>query len=213
MHSDKDRVLVSAIQENSDNANSVEKIRTALNNISKDTYVEALHGSNLFLNVETYKLSGGFPAELETCEDVFFTNKVSKSGRLYLTSKATFIHLGEDKNHAVMFKKEIWRGLSNLQSFKGRKVPLRELPSLFIPIALMLLLIVCLFTLVQGFYMLSILSVILMIIPVIVYSFRLLKHSATQKIRFIDLLKFYLVYFSARSIGTYKGLYLALIKS
>lgn len=213
LHLDEDRALVSAIQKNSQNANSVERIRTALNNINKDTCIDTLHGSNLFLNVEIFKLAGGFPAELQTCEDVFFTNKVSKYGNLYLTSKATFIHLGEDKDHAVMFKKEIWRGLSNLQSFKGRKVPIRELPSIFIPIALMILFISILLTLTQGFYILSILSAFLMIIPVIVYSLRLIKYAANQKIRLIDLLLFYIVYFSARSIGTYKGLYIALIKS
>jgi len=207
------RVLISAIQKNSQQANSVEKIRTALNNINKDSNVDSLHGSNLFLHAKTFKLAGGFPAELQTCEDVYFTNKVSKSGFLYLTSKATFIHLGEDKGHMVMFKKEIWRGQSNLQSFKGRKVPLREIPSIFIPVVLMLLFIISISMLVLGFYAPSIISISLLLAPVIIYSIRLQKYSKNQQITFINLLSFYFVYFSARSIGTYNGLYKTLMKT
>jgi glycosyltransferase involved in cell wall biosynthesis len=201
------RVLISAIQKNSQHANSAERIRTALNNISKDTNVDSLHGSNLFLKAETFKLAGGFPKDLQTCEDVYFTNKVSKLGLLYLSSKATFIHLGEDKNYRDMFKKEIWRGLSNLQSFNGRKVPLRELPSIFIPLILMILLILGISLLLIGLYLPAIILISAMFIPVLAYTVRLRKYSNNQKIKFIDLFAFYSVYFSARSIGSYKGIY------
>lgn len=207
------RVLISAIQNNSQHANSAEKIRTALNNISKDTNVDSLHGSNLFLKVETFKLAGGFPKDLKTCEDVYFTNKVSKFGLLYLSSSATFIHLGEDKNYSDMFKKEIWRGLSNLQSFQGRKVPLRELPSIFIPVILMILLILSISLFALGLYSAAIISISIMFVPVLAYTARLRKYTKNQKIKYIDLFAFYCVYFSARSIGSYKGLYKYLINT
>ena len=207
------RVLISAIQKNSERANSIEKIRTALNNISKDSNIDSLAGSNLFLNAETFKSAGGFPSKLTTCEDIYFTNKVSSLGLLYLSSRATFVHLGEDKDYIGMFKKEIWRGLSNLQSLKGRKIPLREFPSIFIPVVLMLLFILSIIMLIQGLYIPSIISISILLIPVIVYSIRLRKHSVNQKIKFIDLLAFYIVYFSARSIGIYKWLYKILIKT
>ena len=206
------RVLVSGIQKNSEHANSIEKIRTTLNNISKDTNIDSLAGSNLFLNAKTFKLAGGFPSKLTTCEDIYFTNKVSNLGLLYLSSRATFIHLGEDKDYIGMFQKEIWRGLSNLQSLKGRKIPLRELPSIFIPLVLMLLFILSILMLIQGFYTPSIVLISIMLIPVIVYSIRLGNHSRNQNIKFIDLLTFYIVYFSARSIGIYKWLYITLIQ-
>lgn len=204
---DSNRVLISAIQKNSEHANSLEKIRTTLNNISKDSYLDSLAGSNLFLKTKTFQLAGGFPSELTTCEDIYFTNKVSNLGLLYSTSRATFIHLGEDKNYSEMFKKEIWRGLSNLLSLKGRKIPLRELPSIMIPGVLMLLFIFSIIMLIPGYYISSLFMVILMLTPVIVYSIRLRKYTMNKKIGIIDLLSFYLVYFSARSIGAYLGLF------
>jgi glycosyltransferase involved in cell wall biosynthesis len=207
------RVLVSAIQKNSEHANSIEKIRTALNNISKDSNMDGLAGSNLFLKSDTFELAGGFPSKLTTCEDIYFTNKVRHQGLLYLTSNATFIHLGEDKDYSGMFKKEIWRGLSNLQSLKGRKIPLRELPSIFIPLVLMLLFISSILLLIQRLYMPSIVTVAIMLIPVFAYSIRLRKNSTGQKIKYIDLLAFYVVYFSARSIGIYKWLYNNILKT
>ena len=206
-----ERALISAIQANSMQANSVERIRTVLNNIQQNSYVDSLHGSNLFLSKTTFLSAGGFPEELQTCEDVYFTTNVGRQGMLYLTSKATFIHLGEDKDHGSMFKKEIWRGLSNLQSFKGRKVPLRELPSLIIPLGLMLLFITSISMLVLGFYIPSIVSAALMLVPVLAYTVRLKKHSTDQQLTIIDLLVFYCVYFSARSLGTYKGLFKSFI--
>ena len=207
------RVLVSAVQDNSQNAKSVERIRTALNNISEDSNVDSLHGSNLFLKSETFITAGGFPAELKTCEDVYFTNQVSKLGVLFLSSKATFIHLGEDRSYRDMFRKEIWRGLSNLQSVHGRKVPIRELPSILIPVILMLLFISSLSLFLMGQFMPAVISTLVLILPVCAYAIRLQKHSEDQNIRFIDSLVFYMVYFSARSVGSYKGLYVSLMKT
>ena len=207
LNSDHGRALTSGIQRNSEQAKSVERIRTALNNINKNSNVDSLHGSNLFLRAETFRAAGGFPAELRTCEDVYFTNKVGQLGRLYLSSSATFIHLGEDKDHRIMFRKEIWRGLSNLRSFKGRKVPLRELPSLVVPLGLMPLFFVSLLLLIRGIYVPAFISAFFTLTPVMLYSARLHKYSGGQGISLLDLAKFYTVYFSARSIGTYKGLY------
>lgn len=204
---DSNRVLISAIQKNSEHANSLEKIRTSLNNINIDSNSDSLAGSNLFLKTKTFQLAGGFPSELTTCEDIYFTNKVSTLGFLYTTSKASFIHLGEDKNYSEMFKKEIWRGSSNLLSLKGRKIPLRELPSILIPGVLMLLFIFSLFLLIPGLYISSLFIAILMLTPVIIYTVRLRKYTLNQKIGIISLLNFYLVYFSARSIGAYLGLF------
>lgn len=206
------RVLISAIQRNSAHPNSIEKIRTALNNITKDSNIDSLPGSNLFLKAKTFKLVGGFPTKLTTCEDIYFTQKVSNSGFLYQSSGATFIHLGEDKDYNGMFKKEIWRGLSNLQSLKGRKIPLREFPSIFIPVLLMLLFIFSILMLIQGFYIASIISISILLMPILVYSIRLQRHSTNQRIKFIELLTFYIVYFSARSIGIYKWIYQSLLK-
>lgn len=204
--SDAGRTIVSAIQTNSENATSVERIRTALNNINSDKNVEALHGSNLLLRRDVFNLAGGFPSRLKTCEDVYFTAEAGKYGPLYLSSKATHIHLGEDKDFRVLFKKEIWRGQSNIQSLKGRRVSLREIPSIIIPICIFIFLILSLILYIYDLYILSFASIILFLFPALIYSIRLSKHSNDESIKFIDLIRFYLVYFFARSIGTYMGL-------
>lgn len=200
------RTIVSAIQTNSANATSVEKIRTVLNNISSDKNVDALHGSNLFLTRETFELTGGFPPDLTTCEDVYFTSEAGKYGNLYMTSGATHIHLGEDRDYRGLFKKEIWRGQSNIQSIKGRRIPLRELPSIIIPLVFLLVALFSIVLLTLNFLVLSLASFILFLLPVILYSARLMKHSTDKSLNPMDYLLFYLVYFSARSIGTYFGL-------
>ena len=202
---DEGRTIVSAVQSNSEDATSVEKIRTALNNINGDKNVDALHGSNLFLSRESFNLAGGFPSKLKTCEDVYFTAKVSKYGPLYLTSRATHIHLGEDKDYRGLFKKEIWRGQSNIQSLKGRKVSLREIPSLIIPLSFLIFLLLSIILFISDLYILSFINFFLFLFPVLMYSFRLVKYSNDKSLKPIDFIKFYLVYFTARSIGTYMG--------
>lgn len=206
LQADENRVIVSGIQENSRNANSLEKIRTAMNNMNKDCYVDSLNGANLFLRLATFRSTGGFPAELHTCEDVHFTSAASKMGSLYITSGATFIHLGEDRDYPGMFKKEIWRGLSNLHSYRGRRVPLREIPSLAIPVILMPLFLLGIVLSLYGLYMPSLVAILMVATPVVLYSIRLHRNLSDQSIRFTDLLAFYTVYFAARSIGSYKGL-------
>jgi len=59
-------------------------------------------------------------------------------GKIYCTPRADFIHLGEDKNWKELFKKEIWRAKGNIKSIKGRKITLKEIPSITIPIWIIL---------------------------------------------------------------------------
>ena len=133
------RVLVSAVQRCENNAPPLEKIRTALSNATIDSEVQFLPGRNLLLKKETFAKVGGFPEHLVTCEDYYFTDRVHELGQLYYSSEADYVHLGEDKNYKELFNKEIWRGQSNLQSVKGRRIPLSELPSFLVPAWILLL--------------------------------------------------------------------------
>jgi len=198
------RVLTSAVQINGPDAPPLEKIRTALSNAVTDHNVNFLPGRNLFLSRETFYSVGGFPAHLITCEDYYFTDKANQLGDLYYTSKASYIHLGEDKDFKEMYQKEIWRGQSNLLSIKGRSIPLSEIPSFIIPIALLILFLIMLISLVSGAYIFAIISFIAMLLPVTLYSTRL--YILTKNtVEFYDVVKFYLYYFPARAIGTIGG--------
>ena len=200
------RVLVSASQINSLEAPPLEKIRTALSNAELDCNVNFLPGRNLFLKKETFEKVGGFPEHLITCEDYYFTDQVHHLGDLYYTSQANYVHLGEDKQYNEMYKKEIWRGQSNLQSIKGRNIPLREIPSFIVPPMLFILLAICLLSLVMNNMFIATMSFLLLLAPVAAYSLRLYKLIKKQ-VPFWYVLKFYLVYFPARTIGTIGGLF------
>lgn len=203
---DNSCALVSAVQKDSDHAPVLERIRTVLSNVTIDNYVDFLPGRNLFLKKETFFKVGGFPEHMLTCEDFFFTDKVNKLGKLFYTSRATYIHLGEDKNYKGMFYKEIWRGQSNLISIKGRDIPLNEWPSLLIPPAIFILFLLLLISIAILNVKLVFLFLFLLFLPVIVYSLRLKKH-AKQNIGLWPILKFYALYFPARTIGTIGGLF------
>ncbi|MDG1734062.1 MAG: glycosyltransferase family A protein [Thalassotalea sp.] len=199
--SNTDIALVSALQKNSHDAPPLEKIRTALSNADIDSYVSFLPGRNLLLSAEMFHQVNGFPEHLTTCEDYYFTNKVAEFGKLYYCSKSHYVHLGEDKEYLAMFKKEIWRGQSNLQSISGRIPPLRELPSFIIPLFILLLFIIAAYSIITLQSQLFIYAVALIALPVALYSIRLFI-VADKKISIRHILAFYLLYFPARAIGT-----------
>lgn len=196
--------LVSAMQMNSVNAPPLERIRTALSNADLDTNVSFLPGRNLFLRKETFIEAGKFPEHLQTCEDYYFTDKVNQLGNLYYTSKTQYVHIGEDKAFIPMWKKEIWRGQSNIASLKGRRIPMREWPSFIIPFA------------VSGGFFLAFIGLLISqpwfttvmligaILPVILYTIRL-KTLTKESVQFYHCAFFYLLYFPARAIGTILG--------
>jgi glycosyltransferase involved in cell wall biosynthesis len=201
------RLLVSAMQKPSANAGRVEQLRTALSNVSLDETVQFLPGRNLLVKRSAHNAVGGFPGHLKTCEDYYYTEKLSRLGELYYTSRTEYIHLGEDKTLRQTFTKEIWRSEYNLRSLSGRTVPLREWPSILLPFWMLLAFIVLL----TGFYSRMELAagIFMLLTPSILYSARLyLKPSNNLPFHF--LLLFYLVYFLARAAGTVMGIRLML---
>lgn len=197
-------VLVSAHQVNSADAPPLERLRTALSNAELDAAVTFLPGRNLFLTRQTFEQVGGFPEHLITCEDYYFTERVSQLGEMFYTSKTHYIHLGEDKIYLEMFKKEIWRGQSNLASIKGRHIPLREWPSFVVPLGLLALLLAALLTALGQFWQLSAIALLLFCAPLLVYTLRL-KALVKDGASLGEIIKFYGLFFPARALGTLSG--------
>ena len=211
---DANRVLVSAKQICGPTPPPLERIRTALSNAALDCPVQFLPGRNLFLKRDVFDKVGGFPEHLITCEDYYFTDQIGQHGALYYSSKAEYVHLGEDKYFSEMYKKEIWRGQSNLQSINGRHVPLSELPSFLVPVwilvfALATLVSLCRLALLNAHIVELGVSLALLLFPILLYSFRLYR-IAKPNVRFAQVLKFYAYYFPARIVGTFRGLFSAL---
>ena len=138
--------------------------------------------------------------------DYYFTNEVHQIGELYCTSQASFIHLGEDKNYSELFRKEIWRGQSNLRSLRGRKIVLREIPSILTPLWQVFFLFGALLAVLWGTIAILLFCLVMLALPSILYAVRLYKTGKDQ-ISFIDALRFYTVYQSARVIGTIIGVF------
>jgi glycosyltransferase involved in cell wall biosynthesis len=197
-------VLVSAIQLASKSPTQLEHVRVLLSNLSIDCEMEFLPGRNLLLSHESFSKSGGFPSELVTCEDYVFTQKVSVQGKLYYSSKASYVHLGEDKQYWSMAKKEVWRGQSNLASIKGRKVPMSEYPSFIAPPLFTLGLLWALIFVLFGQIMLATIGFSGAILILIVYTLRLWKKELRYPSLFA-IIGFYALYFPARTLGTVLG--------
>jgi len=202
---EKDIKMVCAPQTVSNKPTNIEKIRVALTTTKSGQFLDFIGGGNLFLRKEDFSKSGGFPEDIITCEDYYFCDRVNKLGKIYCTSKANFIHLGEDKNWQELFKKEIWRAKGNIKSIKGRKITLKEIPSIIVPIWIILFAILSITGILSGNFLLFICGIFLVFLPIAMYSIRLYRIS--DNINFFTIIKFYLVYFFARSIGTLIGMF------
>jgi glycosyltransferase involved in cell wall biosynthesis len=197
--------LVSAVQKNSANAPPLEQLRTALSNASVDCEVEFLPGRNLFLHRDTFALSGGFPEHLITCEDYVFTQGIAKFGKLFYSTRSHYVHLGEDKAFWLMAEKEVWRGQSNIASLAGRKIPLSEWPSFIAPPLFTLSFLLAVICLLLGANVIAAVWLLLSALVLLVYTLRL--RGITQgKPDMFTIIKFYVLYFPARTWGTIKGM-------
>jgi len=205
LKSSQERLLVSAVQTCEQAAPPLEIIRTSLSNAVIDASVRFLPGRNLFLHRDTFAAVKGFPEHLTTCEDYYFTDKVHALGELFYTAQSSYVHLGEDKHYDEMFKKEIWRGQSNLASLRGRNIPIEEYPSFLVPIWLFGWFIIGLVALASGAWLVSATAIAAVVLPILIYTQRLNRLCA-GKVHYANVLKFYLVYFPARIIGTLGGL-------
>jgi glycosyltransferase involved in cell wall biosynthesis len=197
--------LVSAVQVASKNASPLEVLRTELSNAHVDCEVEFLPGRNLLMTRDTFIASGGFPEHLVTCEDYVFTQKIGEQGKLFYSTASTYVHLGEDKVFIEMAKKEIWRGQSNLASLKGRTIGLSEYPSFIAPPLFTVSFTLLLLFSFTGFGTLAALCSLASIGVIGLYSLRLYK-IAKHKVSLLTAIKFYALYFPARTWGTILGL-------
>jgi glycosyltransferase involved in cell wall biosynthesis len=206
LESNPNRVITSAVQTCIPSSPQLEKIRTHLSNVDVDQNVSFLPGRNLFMKKKSFHQIGGFPEHLVTCEDYFFTDQASNFGDLFYSSSANYIHLGEDKQFGAMFSKEVWRGQSNLQSLDGRKIPIREWPSIIVPPFILTCFLVSIVSITFGFVGLFITSFFMALLPLSAYTIRLWR-IAKADVSFLNVLLFYITYFPARAIGTFLGLF------
>lgn len=205
LHDREERVMISAMQGCKTPSNPLEVVRSALSNAYLDTNLSFLPGRNLLLSRDTFYQAGQFPEHLQTCEDYYFTERVSALGELYYTSRTWYHHLGEDASYQETFQKERWRSAYNLSSLRGRDIPLSELPSIMLPFWFLLAGMLTLLGIMSADFHYTFWGLVAWFAPIGLYSLRLyLKNK--RNIPFIDIAKFYSAYFPGRALGTFAGI-------
>jgi len=199
-------VIASAVQIPDAELRMNDIIRSAMSAANIGDDVESLPGANLFLRKDVFDSSEKFLEHLQTCEDSTFTRSLLSQGKLVLTDRTGFVHLGEDLTLASLFKKEIWRGKSNLDLLGESKITVTELPSIVAPLLVLISLLLTLIAIAMGHLpgMLSFLLIALL--PALLYSIRLKLRSGVN-LGWHKLVTFYSVYFVARGIGMLQRLF------
>lgn len=166
--------------------------------------VDWLESMNLFVRRKQFVAVGGFNKSLVTCEDVDFSYRIIKYGRIVSDSRIEVVHLGEAATVKEFMRKEIWRGRSNLKGVFNHGLVMKEIPSLIIPLYFGILLPIFLFL------SLAYLNLKWLIVFVLLYmlpTFGLIFKVRTKKISPGDMLRLlFLVqaYFFSRTIAIVK---------
>jgi glycosyltransferase involved in cell wall biosynthesis len=166
--------------------------------------VDWLESMNLFVRKKPFFYIGGFNESLVTCEDVDFSYRIGKLGKIISDSRIEAVHLGEASTLKEFVNKELWRGKSNLKGFYSHGLVFNELPSLLVP-----LYFIFLFIIVFGLYAISqeliwfLIGVFFYLIPSIVVLIKKRSHKAgiISVLKLLYLLQFF---FFARTIAIFK---------
>lgn len=97
--------------------------------------VDWLESANLMVRRSAFAALGGFNETLVTCEDYDLTSRLKTLGKIISDHQVQAVHYREPATVSQFIKKEMWRSKSNYQGVLRRKVPLKELPSLVLPLA------------------------------------------------------------------------------
>jgi glycosyltransferase involved in cell wall biosynthesis len=104
--------------------------------------VEWLESMNLFVRKNVFVAAKGFDIHLITCEDYDLCIRLKKYGNIICDVRIQAIHHGEAKTLRRFYKKERWRGISNIEGFRQHDFSVAELPSLLFPLVQLLAIIV-----------------------------------------------------------------------
>lgn len=93
-----------------------------------------LPSMNMAMRREVFFEFKGFNENLVTGEDVDLGIRVARKYNIINSKKLMAIHYGEAKTLVHLFKKEYWRGTSNLVGILSHGISIRELPSIIFPL-------------------------------------------------------------------------------
>jgi GT2 family glycosyltransferase len=99
-----------------------------------------LPSMNLLVRRDKFFEIGGFNAELATAEDVDLCYRLSELGIILCTPAMDAIHWGEARDLPTFWRKEVWRGKSNLKGVLAHGLRWDEVPSIGYPLYIIALL-------------------------------------------------------------------------
>lgn len=126
-------------------ANWVQRTYDAFRDHTPGTYPVAWLGAgNLAVRTEAFTRIGGFDPTLDACEDVELCQRLTRAGyALMHDSRMRSVHHGDPDSLARLFLGELWRGRNNLQ-VSLRLLTWRSLPSVLVPVAGLIALVLAL---------------------------------------------------------------------
>lgn len=99
-----------------------------------------LGAGNLAVWRAAFRAVGGFDTTLETCEDVDLCQRLSHHGGTILSdSRMRSVHFGDPATLGALFRGELWRGRDNLRVSIRPPLSARNLASLAVPVAQLML--------------------------------------------------------------------------
>jgi len=197
------------ISEPGPNATWVEKVWYHMSSTSKyrgTTFVDWLSSFNLILWNHIFKQVGGFNETLITCEDAEFGYRIGEKNKLLISDSVKVRHLGESKSLREFFKREFWRGKSNLKGFFISSNKRRDSLSTFVPVAYVLFVFLLLSWTVYELmtwnisWQLFVLTILTFIGPPVTLSFLKVKARITIKERG-QIITLFCLYLLARGLS------------
>lgn len=164
---------------------------------------------NVIVKRDDFLAIEGFNEELETAEDVDLCYRLGEHGEIMCHPEMKAIHWGEAPDLQVFWRKEVWRGLGNIQGILSHGFRWDELPSIGYPVyVLALVFLLCIGSLIDFWYqqiMIVPLSLFLLVMPPLILAGKT-TWSVKNLQYFPHLFLLYLVYGLARAYALIKSL-------
>ncbi len=113
--------------------------------------VDWLESMNMFVRRDGFISVSGFNEKMVTCEDYDLSLRLRSLGKLVSDERIVAVHHGEAASVSHFFRKEYWRGTSNLSGIFHHGITLKELPSVLFPSVYCILGVVTISVLIAGF--------------------------------------------------------------
>jgi glycosyltransferase involved in cell wall biosynthesis len=163
--------------------------------------VDWLPSMNMLVKRNAFTDCGGFNESLITCEDVDFCYRLKTIYKIVSDINIKSVHFGEARTVWEFFRKECWRGQSNLQGLLAHGFYWQEVPSLVLPIyylATILALPVTIFFMLYSWYSPLLINLAAIVLPALLMLLRTSLKVDDFK-NFAELTLLYVVYSFARA--------------